>query len=137
MNNPTPTKTIDEITAMNIQAIVDDAMVRDPHLGAAGLLCAFCDGDIADGILEDWPGMELPKRDDVASAVATYRAGFPVETMTEAQYLAYPPEFRDVWTTEWADRTNWDQVRHRYMGKRTLLRSGGLEVEGITFRIVD
>lgn len=57
-------------------------------------------------------------------------------TMTEAEYLAHPADYRGVWTTERTDIENWDQIRDQHIGKRTLMRNGGLEVEGISFRIV-
>lgn len=57
-------------------------------------------------------------------------------TMTKGEYLAHPADYRSVWTTERTDLANWQDVRHQYMGKRTLMRGGCLEIEGISFLIV-
>ena len=57
-------------------------------------------------------------------------------TMTEAEYLSCPADYRGVWATERTDMKNWNLIRDQYMGKRTLMREGGLQVEGISFRIV-
>lgn len=59
-----------------------------------------------------------------------------MEQMTQAQWDAIPACNKDVWTTERTDWKNWDEVRDQYMGKRTLMRGGCLEVEGISFSIL-
>lgn len=125
------------VAAREIAAAVDYAMRNDRHLGTAALLTASSDSGLADTIIAEWIDAERPNRDAVVAAVAKFRANFPVETMTEAQYLAHPADYRDIWRSERTDWPNWSDVRHLYVGKRTLMRSGGLEVEGITFRIVD
>jgi len=52
-----------------------------------------------------------------------------------AEDLAIHQDYRTVWTTERTDLPNWERDRHNYVGKRTLLREGGLEIEGISFII--
>lgn len=56
--------------------------------------------------------------------------------LTESEYLKYPSSSRDVWTTERTDWPQWEQMRHRFMGQRTLMREGGLHVEGVTMVIL-
>lgn len=63
-----------EAQAVNIQAIADEAMTANHNHSADELLRDLDDGEIADGILEDWPGTELPVRADVVAAVAVFRA---------------------------------------------------------------
>ena len=62
-----------------------------------------------------------------------------MRTITEREYNALSPDFRDVWTTERTDMADWPQVRHQYMGKRTMMsyEAGGtcLLVEGLSFTI--
>ncbi len=70
----------DEAQAMNIQAIVDEAISADTNMSAAELLDELTDYQIADGIIEDWPGIELPERADVVAAVAKFRASFVPDT---------------------------------------------------------
>jgi|GEM_PF-2216175 len=72
---------------------------------------------------------------DIANAAVAKRDN-TLPTMTEAEYLAVPDDCRGIWSSERTDWLNWDQVRDQYMGKRTLMRNGGLEVEGFSFRIV-
>lgn len=59
----------------------------------------------------------------------------PAITFTQAEWDAIPADYKDVWTTERVDFPNWQQERHLYMGKRTLLRESALWVEGISFTI--
>lgn len=47
----------------------------------------------------------------------------PVVSMTAAQYLEQPDSHRGVWETERTDWPKWQEERHLYMGKRTLLWS--------------
>ena len=63
-----------------------------------------------------------------------------MKVMTEAQYQAVHPDYRGVWSTEKSELPKWEQERHLYMGKRTLLTSEGqggtaLHVEGISLEI--
>ena len=55
--------------------------------------------------------------------------------MTEAEYLKKPADYRGIWTTERTDWKDWDQVRHQYMGKRTLMvfenGAASLVIEGM------
>lgn len=62
--------------------------------------------------------------------------GVIVKIMTLSEYNAIHPDFRGVWTTEREDWPDWPEVRHLYMGKRTLLEAGcRLAVEGLHFEI--
>ena len=49
------------------------------------------------------------------------------------------PDFNNVWNTERYDWQNWSEVRHLYMGKRTMLVNDNgitcLEIEGQHFEI--
>lgn len=63
-----------------------------------------------------------------------------MKVITEAQYLAVHPDYRGIWSTERTELPNWEQERHLYMGKRTLVASDGrggtaLHVEGISLEI--
>ncbi|CAB3731141.1 hypothetical protein LMG1866_04652 [Achromobacter ruhlandii] len=82
----------DEAQAMNIQAIVDEAISANFNLSADELLRDLDDGQIADGIIEDWPGTE-PARVDVIAAAGVFRARRQAEVrakriLTEAQAQA-------------------------------------------------
>ena len=61
-------------------------------------------------------------------------------SMTEAEYQAQPACHRGTWTTERTDWPNWEEVRDRYMGKRTLMvndkGAACLVVEGMGLEIV-
>lgn len=60
--------------------------------------------------------------------------------ITEAEYAATPSSYRSVWTTERTDWPQWEEVKSKYMGKRTLMvgENGGsyLLVEGMGLEIV-
>lgn len=58
-----------------------------------------------------------------------------LEILSMEQYMAVPGCYRSEWTTERTDMPEWDKVRHLYIGKKTLLRCGALEVQGISFVI--
>ena len=60
-----------------------------------------------------------------------------LEKITKAEWDAIHPDYKSVWTTERTDWPNWAEVRAQYMGKRTLMRGGSLDVECISFEIVD
>ena len=55
--------------------------------------------------------------------------------MSKAQYEAIHRDYRGTWTTERDDTPNWAAVRDKYVGKRCMMREGGLWVEGIDFVI--
>lgn len=55
--------------------------------------------------------------------------------MTVAEYEAHHSSYRSIWSTERTDWSDWAQIRHRYIGKRTLMRHGSLGVEGLSFVI--
>lgn len=55
--------------------------------------------------------------------------------MTRDEYYAHPSSYRGTWDSERTDWPNWAEVRHRYMGQRTLMRGNALEVEGFSFVI--
>lgn len=60
-------------------------------------------------------------------------------TITLSDYLAIHPDYRGVWETERDDLPNWSEVRHKYIGKRTMMAQDGsctLLIEGISFEIV-
>lgn len=61
---------------------------------------------------------------------------YPMVVITEAEFESHHACNRDTWTTERTDWPDWEQVRHRYMGMRTLMRGYGLHVEGISMVIV-
>lgn len=54
-----------------------------------------------------------------------------------ADYNNVHPDYRGVWSTERTDLPIWPEIREHYMGKRTLMRNGALEIEGISFLIQD
>lgn len=56
-------------------------------------------------------------------------------TLTESEYNEIHPDFRSTWTSERYDIDNWEQVRHQYMGKRTLMRDHTLYIEGFGLTI--
>ncbi len=55
--------------------------------------------------------------------------------LTLKEYNAIHTDYRGVWSTERTDWPDWDKVRNQYMGKRTLMRAGGLLIEGLHFTI--
>lgn len=64
-----------------------------------------------------------------------------MKRITESEYNARHPDFRGVWSTERYDEANWEEVRHLYMGKRTMTdyddRYGTvLLIEGLSLEIV-
>ena len=64
-----------------------------------------------------------------------------MKQITLAEYNALHKDKRSVWDTERTDWKDWQDVRHKYMGKRTMLTwvqgSGTcLLVEGQDFEIV-
>ena len=57
--------------------------------------------------------------------------------ITLRDYNAIHPDYRSVWRTERTDMADWDKIRPTVMGKRTLMREGGLIIEGIHFVITE
>ena len=60
--------------------------------------------------------------------------------MTLSEYLAVPENYRGVWTTERWDIPDWENLRKKHMGKRTLMvydKGTCLLVEGLSLEIVD
>lgn len=55
--------------------------------------------------------------------------------LTLKEYSAIHTDYRGVWSTERTDWPDWEKVRDQYMGKRTLMRAGGLLIEGLHFTI--
>lgn len=51
-------------------------------------------------------------------------------TISRAEYERIHPDFRGVWTTERTDIPGWENIRHQYLGKRTLIRDNALLIEG-------
>ena len=63
-----------------------------------------------------------------------------MKRMTQSEYLAVPENYRGVWTTERWDIPDWENLRKKYMGKRTLMvydKGTCLLVEGLSLEIVD
>lgn len=59
--------------------------------------------------------------------------------ISERDYNAIHTDFRGTWDTEREDWPNWPEVRHQYMGKRTMLHYDNgtcLLIEGMHFEIV-
>ncbi len=61
--------------------------------------------------------------------------------ITLAEYEAISKNYRSVWDTERTDWKDWAEVRHKYMGKRTMMKwvqgfGTCLLVEGQDFEIV-
>lgn len=54
-----------------------------------------------------------------------------MKTMTEAEWDAMHDDFKKLWTAERTDWPDWERVRNRYMGKRTVMSDGVLLVEGM------
>ena len=44
-----------------------------------------------------------------------------MKRMTLSEYLAVPENYRGVWTTERWDIPDWENLRKKHMGKRTLM----------------
>ena len=63
-----------------------------------------------------------------------------MEQITLSEYNNLPQDYRGVWNTERSDFPNWEQIRHQFMGKRTMmqLRNGStcLLIEDMHFEIV-
>jgi hypothetical protein len=60
--------------------------------------------------------------------------------ITIAEYNAIHTDFRGIWTTERDDWPDWPEIRHKYIGKRTMMAGDGkctLLVEGLGFEIVE
>ena len=55
--------------------------------------------------------------------------------LTLKEYNAIHTDYRDVWSTERTDWPDWESEREQYMGKRTLMRAGGLLIEDLHFTI--
>lgn len=55
---------------------------------------------------------------------------------TEAEYLSYPADYKSTWSTERDDQPNWEAERHLFMGKRTVMMSCALNIEGLTLFII-
>lgn len=64
-----------------------------------------------------------------------------MKQITLKEYNAKHKDYRGIWKMERYDQPNWEQVRHLYMGKRTMLDydNGGtvLLVEGLNFEIIE
>jgi len=63
-----------------------------------------------------------------------------MKRMTLSEYLAVPENYRGVWTTERWDIPDWENLRKKHMGKRTLMvydRGTCLLIEGLSLEIVD
>ena len=63
-----------------------------------------------------------------------------MKRMTQSEYLAGPENYRGVRTTERWDIPDWENLRKKYMGKRTLMvydKGTCLLVEGLSLEIVD
>jgi len=61
-------------------------------------------------------------------------AGLPIVPLSD--YNKAGRDYRSVWSTERTDMADWEQVRHRYMGKRTLMvYCCTLEIEDMGFVI--
>lgn len=58
-----------------------------------------------------------------------------MKQITQAEWDATHPDYKGVWNTERTDLPDWEQVRHRYMGKRTLMSQGKLMIEGMGLEI--
>ena len=62
-------------------------------------------------------------------------------TITKTDYEKIHPDFRGVWQTERTDLPNWDELRPKLMGKRTMLHNQNgctvLLIEGQGFEIID
>ncbi|WP_065497323.1 hypothetical protein [Burkholderia sp. CCA53] len=58
-------------------------------------------------------------------------------TISRAEYERIHPDFRGVWTTERTDIPGWENIRHQYLGKRTLMRDNALLIEGLSLTIVE
>ena len=50
-----------------------------------------------------------------------------------ADYLKIHPDYRGIWSSDRSDLKGWNAKG--YMGKRTYMNKGALEVEGISFVI--
>lgn len=59
-----------------------------------------------------------------------------MKQITLAAYNAIHRDYRGVWETERTDWADWDQVRDKFMGKRTMSANGGLIIEGLHFEVV-
>jgi len=60
--------------------------------------------------------------------------------ITLSEYDSIPKDFRGIWTVERWDIPNWNEIREKYMGKRTMMvydNGTCLLVEGLSFEIVD
>lgn len=51
-------------------------------------------------------------------------------------YNAMSKDKKGVWDTERHDWPEWDIIRDKYMGKRTILTVDGLMIEGLHFKII-
>lgn len=61
-------------------------------------------------------------------------------TITLSEYEAIHPDSRGVWDTERDDLKDWPEIRHKYVGKRTMMAGDGsctLLIEGLSFEIVE
>lgn len=55
--------------------------------------------------------------------------------ITQSEWDKIPACYKDTWTTERTDLPNWERDRQLYMGKRTWLHRGALQIEGLSFQI--
>lgn len=57
------------------------------------------------------------------------------------EYNKLSSDFRGVWTTDRSDLPNWEQIRDKYIGKRTMLDNENgatvLLIEGLHFEIIN
>lgn len=67
------------------------------------------------------------------AAAATRKTA--LEILSMEQYLAIPGCYRSVWSTERTDMPEWDKMRHLYIGQKTMMRGGSLDIQGMSFVI--
>lgn len=60
--------------------------------------------------------------------------------ITEEKYYRTHTDYRGIWDTERRDWPNWEEIKHQYMGKRTLLTNQDgatvLLIEGLHLEII-
>lgn len=60
--------------------------------------------------------------------------------ITLSEYISIPKDYRGIWTVERWDLPDWEKMRTKHMGKRTMIaydKGTCLLVEGLGFEIVD
>ncbi|UUZ66340.1 hypothetical protein LP417_35610 (plasmid) [Polaromonas sp. P1-6] len=55
--------------------------------------------------------------------------------LTQEQYDKSHADFKGLWSIERTDWPDWDAIKERYMGKRTITHHGALLVEGVGLEI--